>query len=72
MFGWPKVGAFWCCMDTPSGTGIIRRSISLPAELAEKIDSIAANRHASTDRTIIDLLADAKSKDQSAYCEEVE
>jgi len=37
----------------------IRRSISLPAEIAEKIDSIAASRHVSGNRAIVDLLCDA-------------
>jgi metal-responsive CopG/Arc/MetJ family transcriptional regulator len=37
----------------------IRRSISLPAELAEKIDSIAASRHVTGNRAIVDLLTDA-------------
>jgi len=46
-------------MDTLSGTDVIRRSISLPAELAEKIDAIAASRHVSSNRAIVDLLADA-------------
>jgi metal-responsive CopG/Arc/MetJ family transcriptional regulator len=38
---------------------IIRRSVSLPAELAEKIDAIAASRHVSGNRAIVDLLRDA-------------
>jgi len=38
---------------------IIRRSISLPAEMAEKIDSIAVNRHVSGNRAIVDLLSEA-------------
>lgn len=46
-------------MDTLSGADTIRRSISLPAELAEKIDAIAASRHVSGNRAIVDLLADA-------------
>ena len=46
-------------MDTISAADIIRRSISLPAELAEKIDAIAASRHVSGNRAIIDLLTDA-------------
>ena len=46
-------------MDTLSGTDVIRRSISLPAELAEKIDAIAAGRRVSANRAIVDLLADA-------------
>ncbi len=37
----------------------IRRSISLPAEMADKIDAIAASRHVSGNRAIIDLLSDA-------------
>jgi metal-responsive CopG/Arc/MetJ family transcriptional regulator len=38
---------------------IIRRSVSLSAELAEKIDGIAASRHVSANRAIVDLLEDA-------------
>jgi metal-responsive CopG/Arc/MetJ family transcriptional regulator len=38
---------------------VIRRSVSLPAELAEKIDAIAASRHASGNRAIRELLRDA-------------
>jgi metal-responsive CopG/Arc/MetJ family transcriptional regulator len=37
----------------------IRRSISLPVEIAERIDSIAMTRHVSGNRVIADLLADA-------------
>jgi len=37
----------------------IRRSISLPAGMAEKIDAIAASRHVCGNRAIIDLLSDA-------------
>jgi hypothetical protein len=37
----------------------IRRSISLPSEIADKIDSIAASRHVTGNRAIVDLLADA-------------
>jgi metal-responsive CopG/Arc/MetJ family transcriptional regulator len=37
----------------------IRRSISLPPQIAEKIDAIAASRHVSGNRVIIDLLTDA-------------
>jgi metal-responsive CopG/Arc/MetJ family transcriptional regulator len=44
---------------TVVGTEAIRRSISLPAEMAEKLDGIAAARHVSANRAIIDLLADA-------------
>ena len=45
--------------STLIGAEAIRRSISLPAEMAEKLDSIAAARHVSANRAIIDLLADA-------------
>lgn len=41
------------------GAETIRRSISLPNEMAEKIDRIAAARHVSANRAIVDLLADA-------------
>ena len=37
----------------------MRRSISLPAEMAEKIDTIAVSRHVTGNRAIVDLLADA-------------
>ena len=40
-------------------TEAIRRIISLPAKMAEKIDAIAANRHVSGNRVIVDLLTDA-------------
>jgi metal-responsive CopG/Arc/MetJ family transcriptional regulator len=40
-------------------TEAIRRSISLPAEIAQKIDAIAASRHVSANRAIVDLLGDA-------------
>jgi hypothetical protein len=40
-------------------TDAVRRSISLPAEVAEKIDAIAATRHVSANRAIVDLLGDA-------------
>jgi metal-responsive CopG/Arc/MetJ family transcriptional regulator len=38
---------------------IVRRSVSIPSEMAEKIDAIAANRRVSANRAIVDLLADA-------------
>jgi hypothetical protein len=38
---------------------IVRRSISLPAEVAEKIDSIAESRRVSANRVTVDLLSDA-------------
>ena len=41
------------------GAEAIRRSISLPAEMAERIDSIAAARRISANRAIVDLLKDA-------------
>ena len=39
-------------------TQAIRRSISLPAAMAGKIDDIAAARHVSSNRAIVDLLSD--------------
>jgi predicted transcriptional regulator len=41
------------------GAEAVRRSISLPAEIAEKIDAIAMNRRVSGNRVIVDLLGDA-------------
>jgi hypothetical protein len=46
-------------MDTLLSADIIRRSISIPSATAEKIDAIAAARHVSANRAIVDLLADA-------------
>jgi metal-responsive CopG/Arc/MetJ family transcriptional regulator len=46
-------------MDTVLGSDTIRRSISLPSEMAEKIDAIAQSRHVSANRAIVDLLSDA-------------
>ena len=40
-------------------TDTVRRSVSLSAAMAKKIDSIAASRSVTVDRAIIDLLADA-------------
>jgi metal-responsive CopG/Arc/MetJ family transcriptional regulator len=42
-----------------AGAETVRRSISLPAALAGKIDLIAASRHVTGNRAIIDLLEDA-------------
>lgn len=57
---------FWCVLvysgdmsTTLVGAEAIRRSISLPAEMAEKLDGIAEARRVSANRAIIDLLADA-------------
>jgi len=44
---------------TPAAEEIIRRSVSLPSEMADKIDTIAASRRVSANRAIVDLLADA-------------
>jgi metal-responsive CopG/Arc/MetJ family transcriptional regulator len=44
---------------TVTGTEAIRRSISLPAGMAEKIDLIAESRRISANRAIVDLLSDA-------------
>ncbi len=45
--------------STLTAADVIRRSVSLPAELAEKIDAIAASRHVTGNRAIVDLLTDA-------------
>jgi metal-responsive CopG/Arc/MetJ family transcriptional regulator len=37
----------------------VRRSISLPTQIAEKVEAIAAARHVSSNRAIVDLLEDA-------------
>jgi metal-responsive CopG/Arc/MetJ family transcriptional regulator len=44
---------------TLEATELIRRSVSLPAEIAGKIDAIAASRRVSVNRAIVDLLAEA-------------
>jgi len=56
----------WCSLvyrDVTPVTSVesdtIRRSVSLPAEIAEKIDDIAASRHVSGNRAIVDLLSNA-------------
>ena len=43
----------------PTVVGHEARSISLPPEIAAKIDAIAASRHVSINRAIVDLLQDA-------------
>lgn len=45
--------------STLTAAEIIRRSVSLPADLAERLDEIAASRHVSGNRAIVDLLRDA-------------
>jgi len=53
-------GAYWCCIDAAlAKTELIRRSISLPPEIAARVDEIAATRHVSANRAMIDLLRDA-------------
>jgi len=46
-------------MGTAIEASAVRRSITLSSEIAEKIDAIAANRHVSANRAIVDLLEDA-------------
>ena len=46
-------------MEAALEVSIIRRSITVPAEIAEKVDAIAASRRVSGNRAIVDLLADA-------------
>lgn len=45
-------------MGTAIETPVVRRSITIPAKMADKIDVIAENRHVSANRAIIDLLSD--------------
>jgi metal-responsive CopG/Arc/MetJ family transcriptional regulator len=46
-------------MGTATEATITRRSITMPAEMAEKIDAIAESRRVSGNRAIVDLLGDA-------------
>jgi hypothetical protein len=57
--GWPEKGSVVNMGATLVREEAIRRSVSLPAELAEKIDAIAVSRHVTANRAIVDLLADA-------------
>jgi hypothetical protein len=45
-------------MSALAAAETVRRSISVSSEMAEKIDAIAAARHVSSNRAIVDLLAD--------------
>ena len=56
-----RFGLFWCNLVKWEVTEapVIRRSITIPAEMAEKIDAIAESRHVSGNRAIVDLLGDA-------------
>ena len=46
-------------MAVSTTESIVRRSISLPAEMAEKVDTIATARRVTGNRAIVDLLDDA-------------
>jgi hypothetical protein len=46
-------------METVVEALAIRRSITVPTKMAEQIDLIAASRHVSSNRAIVDLLSDA-------------
>jgi hypothetical protein len=57
-----QIGLIWCIlvyMGTITEAPVVRRSITVPAEMAEKIDAIAESRHVSGNRAIVDLLGDA-------------
>jgi hypothetical protein len=61
-----RIGVYWFQVNIHMGTATalsetqaIRRSISLPAGIAAKIDAIATARHVSANRAIVDLLGDA-------------
>jgi len=45
-------------MGTVTEAPVVRRSVSMSAEIAGKIDSIAEKRHVSANRAIVDLLSD--------------
>jgi len=45
-------------MPAAISTEVVRRSISIPSEMAEKVDAIAEARHVSANRAMVDLLAD--------------
>jgi hypothetical protein len=45
-------------VTAPFETQAVRRSISVPAVIAEKIDAIATTRQVSANRAIVDLLND--------------
>ena len=51
-------------METVVEAAAIRRSITVPTKMAEQIDLIAANRHVSSNRVIIDLLSDVAAYEQ--------
>jgi hypothetical protein len=46
-------------VTTPQTDAVVRRSISIPSEIAAKIDAIAASRHITGNRAIVDLLDQA-------------
>ncbi len=46
-------------MGTVTEAPAVRRSITIPSEMAGKIDAIAESRHVSGNRAIVDLLDDA-------------
>jgi hypothetical protein len=46
-------------MEAAAEVPVLRRSITVPTEIAQKVDAIAANRRVSGNRAIVDLLADA-------------
>lgn len=53
-------GVNWCRMPKiPDSEAVTRRSLSLPGDLYKKIDTIAAHRHVTVNRAIVDLLKDA-------------
>ncbi len=52
-------GVNWCHMASALERDVIRRSVTLPAELAQKVDKIAETRRVSGNRAIVDLLTDA-------------
>jgi hypothetical protein len=54
--------AFWCTIlnvrPTISPESAVRRSVSLPPEIAEEVNSIADARQVSQNRALVDLIGD--------------
>jgi hypothetical protein len=57
-----RLDAFWCILvnvrSTISPESAVRRSVSLPPEIAEEVNSIADARRVSQNRALVDLIGD--------------
>jgi metal-responsive CopG/Arc/MetJ family transcriptional regulator len=45
-------------MPVETKANLVQRSISLPHEIAERVDAIATSRYVSANRALVDLLSD--------------